>query len=98
MPSFSIIIIGAGIVGLASAIRLTQTGHKVLVLERKANFSGSGGGIIIAPNALTIFKSWGGHLITELEKIADTTGKTNLRRFDTGQILHENRQPPKGFR
>lgn len=46
-----IIVVGAGIAGLATAIGLQRTGHDVTVLEERTDTS-SGAGISIWPNAL----------------------------------------------
>ena len=46
-----IVVIGAGIAGLATATALQQRGHSVTVIEERAD-TGSGAGISIWPNAL----------------------------------------------
>src|SRR5260370_34683307 len=46
-----ILVIGAGISGLASAVALQRRGHDVTVIEERADAS-SGAGISIWPNAL----------------------------------------------
>ena len=46
-----IVVIGAGIAGLATATALAQRGHSVTVIEERTD-TGSGAGISIWPNAL----------------------------------------------
>ena len=46
-----IVVIGAGIAGLATATALQQRGHSVTVIEERTD-TGSGAGIGIWPNAL----------------------------------------------
>jgi salicylate hydroxylase len=50
-PVTSIVVIGAGISGLAAAIALAKKGHPVLVVERRPAFEESGAGIQLSPNA-----------------------------------------------
>ncbi len=50
MPAH-IVVIGAGIAGLATAVALQRTGHAVTVIEQRTDIT-SGAGISIWPNAL----------------------------------------------
>lgn len=79
--SFSIIVVGAGLAGLAASLRLAQTGHHVQVLEQKAQLSDAGGSLKLAPNATRIFDERG--LIPDILQEAD------LREFyiSTGDHL-----------
>lgn len=47
----NILIVGAGIGGLAAAISLGRAGHTLTVIEREARFAPVGAGIVLAPNA-----------------------------------------------
>jgi len=49
-----IVIVGAGIGGLATANALARDGHRVTVLERRAHLQPAGAGIIIGANAATL--------------------------------------------
>jgi salicylate hydroxylase len=93
MP-FSIIIVGGGIAGLATAVRLAQTGHHVKLVERK-NINGpvvsGGSGIHLAPNAMRILSRWGLH--EDIRWAATESRQTNFRRFDTGEIIRTVKQP-----
>jgi len=54
-----VVIAGGGIGGLALAVGLAQTGKKVLVLERSAQFGEIGAGIQLGPNAFHAFDALG---------------------------------------
>ena len=47
-----ILVIGAGISGLATAVALQRRGHNVIVIEERSDTSSGGAGISIWPNAL----------------------------------------------
>ncbi len=51
MPNESIIVVGGGIGGLASALALSRQGFRVTVLERASRFEEVGAGIQLGPNA-----------------------------------------------
>src|SRR5947209_7252751 len=64
-----ILIVGAGLAGLTTAIGFMRHGHLVTVLERKPMLSEeSGSGILLGPNAMRIIEIWG--LKIEFEKVA----------------------------
>ncbi|MEV8435846.1 FAD-dependent monooxygenase [Actinosynnema sp. NPDC051121] len=46
-----VIIVGGGIGGLAAALAVADRGHRVVVLERRSEFTELGAGIQLAPNA-----------------------------------------------
>ncbi len=54
-----IVIIGAGIAGLACAIALTRAGHGVTVVERSPDPYGGGGGMVLWPNASFVLDQLG---------------------------------------
>lgn len=49
--SVTLVIVGGGIGGLATALATARYGHEVVVLERQPEFSELGAGIALAPNA-----------------------------------------------
>ena len=54
-----IVIAGAGIAGLATALALARTGRAVTVLEKRAESSEEGAGIQIGPNGMRILQALG---------------------------------------
>lgn len=86
-------IIGGGIGGLTTAIALKNTGHDIIVYEVTQEIKPVGAGILLAHNAMQVFKKFGiaekieraGQAVYQL-KIADqklnTITTTNLRVFD----------------
>lgn len=87
-----ITVIGAGICGLAAATFLSQSGHKVTVLESNSFLSEIGAGIQATPNALRIFDRHG------LKEVFYKEGTKNegalLRRWDNGKLLGKHRGMP----
>lgn len=86
MPSFNIIICGAGLGGLAAAIALAQNGHKVIVLEAAKELNEVGAGIQVPPNSIKILEKYKvAHL---LEPLATKPKHINMRRYETGEVLN----------
>ncbi|KZM28363.1 Salicylate 1-monooxygenase [Ascochyta rabiei] len=57
MP-LKVIVVGAGLGGLATAIALTRAGHDVDVFEKSSFHNEVGAAIHLAPNATRVLKSW----------------------------------------
>lgn len=83
--TLSICIIGGGIGGLAASILLAQSGHDVVVLERRdANYEGrSTGGISLTYNSLRVIEQMG--LKDEVTSFADQ-GYPRRMKYDTLEI------------
>ena len=58
-PKYSIIVVGAGIGGLAAAVALSRKGHNILVLESKPDLNEFGASIGISANGTKVLKAWG---------------------------------------
>lgn len=82
--SMRIVIVGAGLGGLTAALCFARNGHKVQVLEQRADPTPVGGGINIRPGASRLLRSWG--LTEGLEQICDITTANALRSLKTGQV------------
>ena len=54
-----VIIVGAGIAGLSTAVSIRRAGHRVRVLERSALKNELGAAIHIPPNAARVLEAWG---------------------------------------
>ncbi len=80
-----VIIIGAGISGIASAFSLASRGHHVTVLEVHDELAEFGAGIQLMPNATRILCHWG--LRKEFEAVSNIPDYLYIRRYCTGEIV-----------
>ena len=78
MP-LNVIVVGAGIAGLAAAVGFARHGHHVQVFERRTSSDReqSGSGIGLQPNVENILRRW--NLLSQLEKVAHDTEMVDLR-------------------
>lgn len=81
-----IVIIGAGIGGLAAAASLLQDGHRVRVYEQAPQLGEVGAGIQMSANAVKVLDKLG--LRAKIESSAVRPKAFEFRRFDTGETLH----------
>lgn len=81
----SILIVGGGIGGLASALACARQGAKPHVLERAKVFSEVGAGIQMGPNVTRTLFSWG--LEKALREVASTPDRLQVRDVQTGAGL-----------
>jgi len=78
--AMKIVILGAGVAGVSSAIALTQKGFDVTVYERHASPSNIGAGIVVWPNAAFVLQQLG-----VLEAIEAVSGRPMaMRRQSSG--------------
>lgn len=86
-----ILIVGAGIGGLAAATRLAQTGHNVSVYERRPDLVEFGAGIQCPPNVMRIFKGW--NLAGNVGMYTSEPDKILVRRYESGEVKGIIRTP-----
>ncbi|KIW67385.1 hypothetical protein PV04_06644 [Phialophora macrospora] len=84
MKDLKVIVVGAGIGGLSTALALATDGHQVTVLEGVKEFLEVGAGIRVPPNSSRLSRSWGvdfGKIKKEIApglQFLDWTGKVLL--------------------
>ena len=91
--SFDIIICGGGLAGLACAIGLVKSGHRVIVLEASRELSEVGAGIQIPPNAVRILKEYG--IFDKFNNVITKPKSIVIRRYENGQILNATPLDPE---
>jgi len=79
-----VLIAGAGIGGLTSALALAQNGFQVSLFEKAANLGDIGAGIQISPNAMQVLDALG--LGDDITALACEPNKTTFRDYKTGRI------------
>jgi hypothetical protein len=87
-PQLNIVIIGAGIAGLTTAIALCRSGHTITILERHSGCQALGGRVGISPSGPRILIAHG--LGDVLRKMNVRENVTNFRRYENGAILTSN--------
>lgn len=80
--SLNIIIVGAGIGGLAATHTLAHAGHRITLLESASVLSDIGAGIQVSPNATRLLRRWG--LGQALATVGVEPTAIVFRRYDTG--------------
>jgi salicylate hydroxylase len=86
MRVMDILIIGAGIGGLAAAACLLKNGHRVRVFEQSTQLGEVGAGIQMSANAVKVLDHLG--LRGQIEATAVRPQSFDFRRFDDGELLH----------
>jgi salicylate hydroxylase len=84
-----VIVIGAGIGGLATGLTLRRAGIEVEIFEQAAQLREVGAGIQISPNASLILQRLG--LAEEMRQLGVRPLAIQIRRWDDGRVL--TRQP-----
>lgn len=72
----NIIIVGAGLGGVGSAISLLLAGHRVTIFEAASQIAEVGAGIQILPNSSRVLQSWG--MREKLEPFATKPARVNM--------------------
>ena len=85
MKDTRVIVVGAGIGGLAAALGLVRAGQRVTVLEQVAELGEVGAGLSITPNAGKALIALG--LGGELERIGSRPTAGAMRHYASGEIL-----------
>lgn len=85
MTRAPIIVVGAGIGGLAAALSLARAGKRVLVVEREQTIEEVGAGLQISPNAGRVLQSLG--LSSALDAIGLEPASFRVRRALDGETL-----------
>ncbi|KAF2237158.1 FAD/NAD(P)-binding domain-containing protein [Viridothelium virens] len=86
-----LIIVGAGLVGLAAAIGFRKSQFQVTVLERVEEFSTKSAGITAPPNAASVLRVLG--VLDELEAIAYQPNHFSVRSYSDGTVLARESKP-----
>jgi salicylate hydroxylase len=82
---FKVIIVGAGLGGLAAAVALRRKGHAVHVLEGASELKEIGAGIQIPPNSTRLLERWG--LKEALQEKVVWPKAIHMRRYKTGEVI-----------
>jgi salicylate hydroxylase len=80
-----VVIVGAGIGGMAAALALGQRGHHVIVFESAPKLMEVGAGIQGSPNMLTLFDRWGVSPLIHARDVA--LEYIHVRRWQDGSLL-----------
>jgi 2-polyprenyl-6-methoxyphenol hydroxylase-like FAD-dependent oxidoreductase len=86
VPQLRVVIVGAGIGGLAAAIALARDGHDVTVLERASDLTAAGAGIGLWPNALRALEEIG--IADAMDAVGSPFSSTMIQTSD-GRRLSE---------
>ncbi|KAE8415988.1 hypothetical protein BDV36DRAFT_214074 [Aspergillus pseudocaelatus] len=88
----NILVVGAGLGGLVTAIALTQAGHKVTIYEQTAVLGEVGAGIQIPSNSARILFKLG--LESYLKPYVTTPESISFRRWQNGKVIGKTRLIP----
>ncbi|KAJ5522808.1 Monooxygenase FAD-binding [Penicillium frequentans] len=80
-----VIVVGAGIGGMAAALTLGLRGHRVVILETAPKLMEVGAGIQVSPNMLRLFDRWGVSDLIHAQDVA--LEHIHVRRWEDGSLL-----------
>ena len=85
----SVVVVGAGLAGLAAARRLVAGGHEVVVVEARDRVGGRTEGLLLADGTpLELGGQWIGEGHTRIRELAGELGLSTFRTWnDEGQVL-----------
>lgn len=84
-PCCSVVVVGAGLGGLAAAIGIRKAGHDVIVLERMPELREIGAGIQVPPNSSKILKKWG--ILEDVVSRAAQPHDIAIHSYKDGHVL-----------
>lgn len=85
MQGSDVLVIGAGIGGLAAALALLRAGQRVRIIEQVTEIGEVGAGLSITPNAGRALHALG--LGTELARIGSTPATGAIKHYASGETL-----------
>ena len=85
MRATDVLVIGAGIGGLAATIAMQRAGVRVRVFEQASELGEVGAGISISPNGALGLKSLG--VFDEFRHVAYAPDYQVVRQYRTGRVL-----------
>ena len=89
-----VVVVGAGIGGLAAALCLARRGARVAVLERAEALGEVGAGVQVSPNGDRVLRALG--LGPALDRMGDRSRAVVLRSGPTGRRVARLALPPEG--
>ncbi|KAF9529595.1 hypothetical protein CPB83DRAFT_852380 [Crepidotus variabilis] len=83
--ALDIVVVGAGLAGMATAFSLSRAGHRVVVIEKSDGKARSYGSVVSSPNMTRIIQSWG--VQDELDRMAVLFNRIHHYEAETGVFL-----------